>query len=428
MNSLIGDLYNPTSSVLFLSICSLTKSRENRLEPYNKKWSITSRIKNEGVKKRLFQARSNSYRLHKEDDLKNYDQLIGQHPFNQDLKRGPEFLGNAKSPMLCAVERYVGRFFAGVKDDHTPYTIKDQCLRSIHHTLIISGLYGLLTPNEQIQLYESPLEDIQKIQEFWKKEDILTDILIEYITSQKISCLIDLTSQNAYQNLIRWPKVCSVDGLQVLHCYSSTGPGSDQLRDFGILMYDYLLKAKPEEIKALEGGETNHVKFKKNMCTPDEFPKEPTDSERIARQLISSFHALPRLEEPDYQTLFVKEDSRIVLEIIKNKNNPWELKWHPQFVKDINRYNDWNIRKRIIDAIAIITRRYPMNALKDTIKAMKLHKGFWRYREGDFRIFYYADEDSKSIVLLEFFKKKGWSEDYEFDQYPIDRLMKLIVE
>ena len=71
---------------------------------------------------------------------------------------------------------------------------KEKLLRSQHHVLILSGLYGLVTPTEPIQLYSCPIEEGLKIQEIWKKHNSLTRILVEYIKINKIKRVFDFTS------------------------------------------------------------------------------------------------------------------------------------------------------------------------------------------------------------------------------------------
>ena len=205
-----SDTYNPTSPVLFLGICSLSKRKDVESDPptqYQSDSSIAARLKNRPAVDRLYQGRREGFELIRESGIENNGALLRDHPYNVALKPGPDFRGTAKARYLPAIDRYIGRFYRPTNDQGETVVLRDRILRSPHHLLIVSGLYGLVLPNEQIQVYESPLEDVQEIRDVWTQDERLSYILAAYILSQKIRLVVDMTGQRAYQEMIDWTKI-----------------------------------------------------------------------------------------------------------------------------------------------------------------------------------------------------------------------------
>ncbi len=83
-------------------------------------------------------------------------------------------------------------------------------LQPHYRVLILSGLYGFLEPFDQIQEYTCHLtdEDIdnnKRISGYWS--ELLTEILVWYIKQYQVEYVIDLLSEESYQNTIAWRKV-----------------------------------------------------------------------------------------------------------------------------------------------------------------------------------------------------------------------------
>ena len=87
-------------------------------------------------------------------DLELQGNLLSEHNFNRALNKGTDFGGHHTADYLPAVHRYDGRFFLALGTDG-----RKNLDGSRHHTLFLSGLYGLLCPSEPIQLYSCPLRD-----------------------------------------------------------------------------------------------------------------------------------------------------------------------------------------------------------------------------------------------------------------------------
>lgn len=188
------------SGILFLVICSQTKNYQ--FETYSPNYfqddSILTKLSQTG-QSTLLKVRNDSRKLLKESKLKDSLSFLRDKPWNKTLVNGPDFGGTEKGKYLPALDLYTGRFYSSFGLE------KKQSIRnSPHHVLIISGLYGLLSPDELIQIYESPLEDFTDIQETWREKNALTMILLDYLLSNNIKMIINLSSQLAYIHLIDW--------------------------------------------------------------------------------------------------------------------------------------------------------------------------------------------------------------------------------
>jgi hypothetical protein len=164
---------------------------------------------------------------------------------NRGLQRGPDF-GDAdfgKKIYLPAYRRYSGRFFAEL--DKLNRDLKrdfwSELPRDRIEILFVSGLYGLLYWDEAIQEYDCHLSDsverkgqerMQTVAGLWKPR--LTDILCEFIGTEKrhgrpVSHVFDLLSEELYQRVFDWERICSKAGVQVHHRVFRPIAGSDTL-------------------------------------------------------------------------------------------------------------------------------------------------------------------------------------------------------
>jgi len=165
--------------------------------------------------------------------------------YNIDLKMGPD-LGAGLSEMyppdahsdmrqqsqpktpikyLPAYERYDGRFFVNAGLEAFERAILEEC-----HVLIVSGLYGLLLPEELIQAYNCHLDDEvrdsgmsaddvtaenadTRISEIWRRHNLPNRILQAFIEDHNqqndhtIQHVMDLLSETSYQRLFSWDEL-----------------------------------------------------------------------------------------------------------------------------------------------------------------------------------------------------------------------------
>lgn len=124
-------------------------------------------------------------------------------PRNGRLAAGPDFdepAGNAG--YLPACRRYEGRFFMQGEDARW-----DAAWGPGTWTLILSGLYGFLLPHEPIQNYSCHLADRldgegNGLLAHWRP--VLTAVLLQLAEALAIDRVVDLLSEEVYQEAIDW--------------------------------------------------------------------------------------------------------------------------------------------------------------------------------------------------------------------------------
>jgi len=212
---------------------------------------LSSVLQNELLEKRkVLRKYLKNYQI---TDFKFKEGNRGDRQENMALIDGSDFGGNDQGLVyLPAYQRYKGRFFGQLdKKDW------DKCKQFGYHVLILSGLYGLLSPNDSIQNYDCHLTDriidqsnqneLSTIKNLWG--NFLTEALKEFIKNNKITRIIDLLSEEDYQSAIDW---MSISGVKVLHRIFAKQSGRDAIPNMcKFLKYEILLK-KPEELEIKE--------------------------------------------------------------------------------------------------------------------------------------------------------------------------------
>ena len=128
---------------------------------------------------------------------------------------------------MPALDRYQGRFFQTLGKNG-----KELLINSNHHTLFISGLYGLIRPLEPIQLYSCPLK--APVADIWFENEFLTEILKEYINRYPNFASFRSNPVAAYRYLIDWSAITKL-GVDVLHCFDIMSAGDYSLIPFANL-------------------------------------------------------------------------------------------------------------------------------------------------------------------------------------------------
>lgn len=243
------------SKVLFLTICSFTKARDGE-RAYDEKAAITSVLSSE-LKVRLLERREAVRQLvTNRADLELQGNLLSEHDFNRALVKGTDFGGLDTACYLPAVNRYDGRFFLALGTDG-----RKSLAESRHHTLFLSGLYGLLRPSESIQLYSCPLS--VQVADLWNSDSLLTELLCEYMRRCSVAKIFDLTGVDAYRRLIDWPQVAETGEAEVLHCFSTSAAGDSALPYFGKLLASGLLDLSEDELASVQPEtEMGSVRFR----------------------------------------------------------------------------------------------------------------------------------------------------------------------
>ena len=170
-----------------------------------------------------------------------YDLIIkgenrSERESNRMLCDGPDFQGSEREPgYLPAYKRYYGRFFNQLKRKHY-----EQAYKLGYEILIMSALYGFISPFDSIQNYNCHLTDTfikenspsetKTLQEFWK--DTLTECITQLIQIHPISYIVDLLSEESYQNTIDWNRLKQVETLHRIFRYKAGSSILPNLRKY----------------------------------------------------------------------------------------------------------------------------------------------------------------------------------------------------
>ncbi|MCK5604030.1 peroxide stress protein YaaA [Candidatus Pacearchaeota archaeon] len=288
---------------------------------------------------------------------------------------------------MPAIDRYDGRFYKTLGEKG-----KEKLLRSQHHVLILSGLYGLVTPREQIQLYSCPIEEGSKIQEIWKKHNGLTRILVEYIKINKIKRVFDLTSRKDYRELINWNTMTADTRAEVLHCFSTIGGGDDALIPFGEFMKNYMLEASEGELLAIKPEtEIAGIVIRDVPETLEHLPKEDLISISQAEKEIHYLEAYPIEEIPNKFNIGQSSDIR--------GRGDWFISLTPEFMKNLRHIGDKRKEGRILWAITEISQK-PTEPRGNIAPLRGSLEDKWRYRMDNYRIIYFPDTEKRIVFLL----------------------------
>ena len=370
----------PSSKVLFVSICSLTKAGGGNHE-YAADETIASEL-TPCLAKRLLSLRERIRQLSLETvDVTWQGVALPELEYNRHLTRGPDFGSDDGASYRPAVERYEGRFFLGLGSDRT------SVLRtSSHHLLLLSGLYGVLRPFEPIQLYSCPLAS--KVAQLWRDDGVLTEILSSYVVERSIERIIDLTAVDAYRRLVDWEAVSGY-GAQVLHCFHIMGAGDYALIPFGQALRGRLLGMPEDELLALEPESgMDGIVFRALLGPGSGFPDE-------AAQIAAS-----QAEEEIVEAYAIESVGEVLgggnpESTAGSSDGGWRFAVLSGFQKDFWRQR--HLFERVTNAIMEVCKD-PMTPRGNTIKRLTgdMH-GYWRYRLGDVRLVYRPDVDRLTV-------------------------------
>lgn len=243
--------YKPDSKILIVTICSYVKEKGGGRE-YNVKDSIRSKLRETTITD-LLRARKTILNIIKQDKEITWKRVPAfELKLNEHLVCGKDFGGDSDASYKSAIDRYSGRFYLALGQEG-----KEKLFRSRHHILIVSGLYGLITPTEPIQLYSCPLVEDSEVQKIWKEDNVLTKVLMDYVKKEGIERIFDLTALKAYRDLIDWSTICNETEADVLYCFEhidvkdQIGAGASALIAFGKCLKDFILEAKEDVLLAI---------------------------------------------------------------------------------------------------------------------------------------------------------------------------------
>jgi len=305
--------------------------------------------------------------------------LLEENPNNADLQFGPDFGGNSPAKLLDAINLYQGRFYSmGLG----PQGI-NSLLESKHHTLILSGLYGIVSPSETIQLYECKLEDLRPFYNNWTQDNLLTYILIDYIDTNGITTVVDLTSQNTYRNLINWELLNQKTGLNVLHAHCQKMAGPQALPDIGFYLKKYLLNMSSKDFQVFRTKVENHCCLTISKYPPNGWPIEERElldfalqeGETKTREFKENITGAST-KETSLQTITAFLNTEGGELIVGVQDNPIKV---IGIRKDLERYNQ--SLDQYINALELRVRNRIVTKKSDgTLFLLHLAASIWKYK------------------------------------------------
>ena len=372
------------SMILFLAICSLNKE-PGGVSEYDERDTIIATL-SPTLRRRTLDRRERVRQLVVGSlNAKWQGVPLSALPYNASLKRGADFGGADAATYLPAIQRYDGRFFQslGVEGRHKLGVCG-------HHVLLMSGLYGLLLPNEPIQLYSCPL--LPQVARAWQDDDLLTEVLCEFVEKHGIAKIIDLTAVDAYRKRIDWGEVARA-GTEVLHCFDTMAAGDYTLVSFGKLLGTQLVDQSEDELVDLASETAIGTVVFRSLSKPDD--GMPQEESWLKEEDILTPRPLTALEEafgggnPEVEEV---PGARL-------QEGFSRFATTSRFDKDLRKL--YALFTKIVEA-AIEICQDPLTPCGNTIKPLTGDgplKGCWRYRLGDYRIVYRPDKE-KQVVFF----------------------------
>ena len=192
---------------LILTICSNHKRLKGAVSQYDSSARKITDILPDDMGEKIIDARKRAFE-HITKPNRGGRSMAGT-PLNKTLVFGPDLNPceqNQGGIYMPALKRYDGRFF--VKFQHAVGDIDDfirlMSGESDNHLIIVSGLYGLLGPAEPIQRYNCHIPDEPEIKRLWKKDSLLTKLVISYMHKFGINRVFDFMADDSYRHLIDW--------------------------------------------------------------------------------------------------------------------------------------------------------------------------------------------------------------------------------
>ena len=224
----------------------------------------------------LIEARQKAFSRIQGDATSVQGTSLRDLPYNAALVLGPDFGGKDNGRYMPAMARYRGRFFMELDPDE-----RGVLGESPHRWIIVSALYGLLALDEPIQLYSCHTEDDADIAGIWKKDGLLTSLLLEYTRVFNVRLIVDLMAEESYHRLFNWERI--KNRVEVLRAFGDQNAGPALLPALGFLARDRLLQAPAEDMFGIEKDRTYHTDYEDVVLTrsyrepPVPFINEPDD-------------------------------------------------------------------------------------------------------------------------------------------------------
>jgi hypothetical protein len=276
--------YHPTDPVLILTLDSFHKVKGGILN-YDEKLSIFSTAIDEKNKIFLAGTRKNVFKLLKNGEV-HWHECELERGDNDNLVAGKDFRSDAPDARyLPGMERYEGDLFEGIGESE-----RDVLVRTNHHFLILSALYGILMPFEPIQFYSCQFGDRNVCFDLWTKQEGITAVLVDYIRKYNISRIFDFTACDitAYHDCINWGMVTGETGATVLHAYHKKTTSDKALRYFGRFIRDKMLPLPSADLMNISAGAVlDDIEF---VSKPRVLNTKISDEERFRALIAKGEH------------------------------------------------------------------------------------------------------------------------------------------
>lgn len=222
---------------LILTICSNNKRGGGR--EYNASACKIADLL-PSMKHKIYSARASAWNNIMKNRIKRDDAPLPEMSYNEGLVKGPDIRAGEKGKgrYLPAQKRYGGRFYRALGESVGGQFPLKVGAGFENHFLIVSGLYGVLTPTEPIQRYSCNVQDEPDIRKRWKKVDdsgigLLTRILIAYIRRFNITRVFDFMGDDSYRHLIDWDAIMRETKSTIFYTHSEQQRGADMLLELG---------------------------------------------------------------------------------------------------------------------------------------------------------------------------------------------------
>ena len=196
-------------SILFLCCCSNRKLAGGE-SFYRSDDSLPVALGSQGT--RLLRARRRALQRIQDGAASVQGTRLQALPYNGELVDGRDFGGRKAGIYMPAVKRYRGRFYQEFDPDESGALDGGP-----HRWLIVSALYGLVAPNEQIQRYSCHTLDEDGITSIWKGA-LLTSLLLQYVKTFDVGMIVDLLADESYHELFNWERIAKRD-IRVLRAF-----------------------------------------------------------------------------------------------------------------------------------------------------------------------------------------------------------------
>ncbi len=244
--------YAPDSRVLIIVIDSFHKTTDGESPGYDPAGSIHSTRIGAPMKTRITENRQAIYAHLKKNDILWPGCETEIQKINPQVRFGKDFSGDdGTARYLPAICRYGGDLYEGLGDERNR-----SVAASRHHFLILSALYGLLTPFEPIQNYACQFGNKNLTYDVWTRDHGLSRILADYIQAYGISRVFDFTycSVTAYHEALNWDFIREATGADVLHAYHEYARGDQALKSFGRYIRDSMLNVGEADLMGIQPG------------------------------------------------------------------------------------------------------------------------------------------------------------------------------